>query len=371
MTTADPAATSSTTRQPGCLVHYIASAAAWLWRWNGDQAGQRPLRGRFTAHLALLFVAMLLPLLGSMHWNSVVIFASEAAEIALLQTTNDEAATNGQTPRLSYMINNRAAIARRADPHTSIPDRPRLEIVTYTVQPGDTTQSIAEQFGLQPTTLMWSNREIERAPDLLRVGQQLIILPLDGAYHTVEEDDTLESLAEKYSVTVEAITACPFNTLPTDGTLAVGAPLIIPDGTKPYTPRTVTAYSGPIPESVQAAGVFRWPTSGYVSQSYWYGHRAIDIANDVGTAVVSADGGYVSFAGWTDVGYGYLIVVDHDNGYQTYYAHLSNIFVIEGQAVTAGQVLGAMGSTGNSTGPHLHFEIRYNQYPTNPLIYLP
>jgi murein DD-endopeptidase MepM/ murein hydrolase activator NlpD len=97
----------------------------------------------------------------------------------------------------------------------------------------------------------------------------------------------------------------------------------------------------------------------------------VDIANAIGAAIVASDSGYVSFAGWTDIGYGYLIVVDHANGYQTYYAHLNDIYVIEGQAVDAGQVIGAMGSTGNSTGPHLHFEVRYGGYPTNPLVYLP
>jgi murein DD-endopeptidase MepM/ murein hydrolase activator NlpD len=170
---------------------------------------------------------------------------------------------------------------------------------------------------------------------------------------------------------VNAIVNCPFNSISDSGELPVGEKLIVPGGTKPYTAREVTTYDGPIPEDVSGTGMFYWPTSGVLTQGYWYGHRAIDIGASVGTAVAAADGGYVSFTGWTDVGYGYLIVVDHANGYQTYYAHLSNIFVSEGETVYAGQVIGAVGSTGNSTGPHLHFEIRYNGYPTNPLIYLP
>jgi len=90
-----------------------------------------------------------------------------------------------------------------------------------------------------------------------------------------------------------------------------------------------------------------------------------------GSAVMATDGGFISFAGWTDVGYGYLIVVDHGNGFATYYGHLSNIYVAEGQAVERGQVIGAAGNTGNSTGPHLHFEVRRYGAQQNPRAYLP
>jgi murein DD-endopeptidase MepM/ murein hydrolase activator NlpD len=110
---------------------------------------------------------------------------------------------------------------------------------------------------------------------------------------------------------------------------------------------------------------------GYISQGYWYAHRAIDVAAPTGTAVRAADSGYVSFAGWTDIGYGYLIVIDHGNGFSTYYAHLSNFYVAPGQAVERGQVIAAVGNTGWSTGPHTHFEIRYGGVPQNPRAYLP
>ncbi len=266
----------------------------------------------------------------------------------------------------------RMGIARQAQAHTAIPDRPRLEIITYTVQAGDTADKIAVSFGLQPTTLLWSNPEMEKMPDLLRVGQVLTILPLDGAYYTVGVSDTLQSIADVYSVDVNAIANCPFNEIPQGGILAEGLQLVVPGGTKPYESRDViTAYDGPVPEDAQVLGLFSWPTSGVLTQGYWYGHRAIDIGGFIGEAIRASDGGYVSYAGWTDIGYGYLIVLDHQNGFQTYYAHLSNILVDEGQTVAATQVIGEMGSTGNSTGPHLHFEIRYDGYPTNPLIYLP
>jgi murein DD-endopeptidase MepM/ murein hydrolase activator NlpD len=110
---------------------------------------------------------------------------------------------------------------------------------------------------------------------------------------------------------------------------------------------------------------------GRLTQGYWYGHRAIDIGAPTGSAILAADGGFVSFAGWTDVGYCYLVVIDHANGFVTYYAHLSKIYVYVGQPVERGQVVGAAGSTGWSTGPHLHFEVRYYDTQQNPRAYLP
>ncbi|MGD1996083.1 MAG: M23 family metallopeptidase, partial [Anaerolineae bacterium] len=268
--------------------------------------------------------------------------------------------------------NNWGPVLRKADPRTIIPERPRLDVVTYTVQAGDTVQAIASRFGLDPTTIMWSNPAVEDAPDLLHVGQEIVILPIDGARHTVEEGDTLESIAEEYSVDVSAVVDCEYNHLnPESLAIEPEMELVIPGGEKPYVPRVVTSYTGPIPEGARGTGLFQWPVLGYISQGYWYGHRALDVAAPIGTAVRATDGGFVSFAGWTDVGYGYLVVIDHANGFATYYAHLSNFYVTAGQAVDRGQVIAAVGSTGHSTGPHLHFEIRYDYIQQNPRAYLP
>lgn len=355
-------------------VRFFAQIAAWVWRWNGDRVGQRPLLGRLAAHTAVVLILLCFMLLGSLQLETITA-ASEAADAALLGNINASSITDeitGVTARSYYRQLNQSRIVREAQSFTAIPERPRLEILMYTVQVGDTAESIANQFGLQPTTLMWSNPEMEKAPDLLRVGQVLTILPMDGAYYTVEENDTLEAIAEKYKVEVSAIRDCTFNTLLQDEeSLLVGLRLVIPGGSKPYETRQVTAYGGPVPTQVSGQGRFFWPAAGVITQGYWYGHRAIDIGATQGAAILAADSGYISFAGWTDIGYGYLLVVNHRNGFETYYAHLSNFFVTEGQVVSAGQVIGAMGNTGNSTGPHLHFEIRYNGYPTNPWIYLP
>lgn len=353
------------------LVRFCARLAVRVWRWHGDYEGQRPLVGRLASHGAVGLILVLLVILSKVQFDPIV-SASQAAETLTLRTGGLAARPLATSFSKSYYRSNAyTRIARQAEAHTAIPERPRLEIITYIVQAGDTAEVIAAAFGLQPTTLLWSNPEMEKKPDLLQVGQVLTILPLDGVYHTVASGDTLESLAETYKVTVADIVNCPFNTVSAGEQLVVGDKLIVPGGTKPYTAREVTAYEGPVSSEATGAGIFYWPTAGVLTQGYWYGHRAIDIGGAVGTAIVASDSGYVSFAGWTDIGYGYLIVLDHANGFQTYYAHLSQIYVTEGETVYAGAVIGAMGNTGNSTGPHLHYEIRYNGYPTNPLIYLP
>jgi len=375
------------------LARLIAILVTRAWQLAADWRGMRPLLSRTTAHLTVLLLAGFVFLLRDAPFQAVArewssnprppIAASLVASslttdphnIASMKEVEDASGLLQVTVRDLQGTGGQALgpalLTRRADPRTIIPQRPRRGVITYTVQPGDTVQSIADAFGLQPTTLMWSNPAVEMAPDLLRIGQELIILPVDGVYHTVEEGDTLESIAEKYKVEVSAIVELSYNHLEPPYTLEEGMKLIVPGGKKPYTPKKVTNYTGPVPQGARGTGRFQWPVLGVITQSYWWGHRALDIAAPTGSAVLAADGGFISFAGWTDIGYGYLIVVDHANGFATYYAHLSNIYVTVGQAVSRGQVIGAVGNTGNSTGPHLHFEVRYNGAQQNPWAYLP
>lgn len=384
------------------LQHLFARTVAWTatraWQVTADWRAVRPIISRASAHLAILVLAIAAILFSGLHLptreplvNAKRMDAapaepaatggdtlSELSSIALNTLPNasagSEVVTSSFTSSESFVQwgNDDTTIVRIAQPHTEIPERPRLDVVTYAVQPGDTVQSIADSFGLQPTTILWSNPKLEELPDLIRIGQEVVILPLDGAYHTVAEDDTLESIAEKYKVEVDAITSMPLNNLrPPLFQIQEGAKLIVPGGTKPYVPRRVTSYAGPIPSNARGTGAFVWPVSGTITQGYWWGHRAIDIGAPTGSAAMASDGGYVSFVGWTDIGYGYLIILDHANGYSTYYAHLSQMYVMLGQEVSRGQVIGAVGSTGNSTGPHLHLEIRYNGIEQNPLVYLP
>ena len=263
------------------------------------------------------------------------------------------------------------------------PVESRQMIVTYTVRSGDTIEAIAARFGILPTTLIWSNQDVEDAPDKLQVGQVLNVLPLNGIYYTIEDGDNPAAIAEKFKAKPEDILLSPLNGLQTNANLIAGTKIVIPSGVKPFKARVVEAsnnsngnagtyaYSAPAPAYAGATGNFLWPAAAsYVSQGFWWGHRALDIAASVGVPIYASDSGCVSYAGWSSAGYGYMVILNHGNGFQTLYGHMSQFYVDAGQCVNRGAVIGAMGSTGNSTGPHLHFEIRVNGVPDNPYYYL-
>lgn len=255
----------------------------------------------------------------------------------------------------------------------SVPRRTaRTSVMTYRVQPGDTLLGIAQKFGLEGNSLVWANEKLGDNPDFLRIGQELYILPLDGAYHTVAQGGTLERIAATYKIEPSAISGFGGNDLEPPYTLTAGQKLIIPGGIKPYVPRKVYAYRGTVPKDAKkGTGQLVWPMSGYITQRFWEGHRAIDIGAAKGTAVVASDSGYVAVAQWSDAGYGRMLIIDHGNGYQTLYAHLDVYYVEPGQSVGKGQKIGLCGTTGRSTGPHLHFETITNGVRRNPFIYLP
>ena len=259
-------------------------------------------------------------------------------------------------------------------PFTIVPERGREEVEVYTVEPGDTVLAIAEKFGIFPETIQWSNPELEKNPDLLRIGDELRILPINGLVHTVKAGDTLSSIATKYKTSVDNIIGYIANDIEDAATpLVVGTELVVPEGSKPYVAQQVMAYSGPIPSNAfKGSGVFTWPASGSVTQRHWSGHRAVDVGSWNGAPIKASDSGYVVSAGggWNG-GYGNHVVIDHGNGFTTLYAHLNSIFVRAGENVSRGEQIGTAGNTGNSTGPHLHFEIRYQGVPQNPFGYLP
>ncbi len=253
---------------------------------------------------------------------------------------------------------------------TEISEKPRGEMLTYTVQPGDTVSNIADKFGVSEDTIRWANN---LKNDKLKANQGLSIPPVSGVVHTVKSGETVWSIAEKYSAGAQGIVDYPFNTFVNDEkfTLAVGQTLIVPDGVMPKEKPVYLAQTTPDAGSVTATGQFVWPASGRITQSYSWYHRAIDIANQAGPEILAADSGKVVGAGsplgW---GYGNHVIIDHGNGYQTLYAHLSKVYVREGQTVNRASAIGKMGSTGRSTGVHLHFEISQNGTKLNPLDYL-
>ena len=257
-------------------------------------------------------------------------------------------------------------------PLVAAPQQVRTWVITYNVQPGDNVSSIAQRFGLQTTSVLWANDRLANNPDYLQIGQEVLILPVDGALHVVTKSDTIEAIARTYNVDPATITSFPGNNLGEDETLTVGERLVVPGGQKPYQPHRVSSYSGAVPaDAGRGSGRFGWPISGYVSQQYWSQHRAIDIAASKGTPIYAADSGFVSVVQYSNSGYGNMIMVDHRNGYVTLYAHLSIVGVDTGQSVNKGQLIGYCGSTGKSNGTQLHFEVIENGVKRNPFVYLP
>ncbi len=233
------------------------------------------------------------------------------------------------------------------------------QISKYVVRKGDTVSSIAKMYGVTSNTIIWANNLSSLS---LKEGQSLIILPVSGTLHTVANGDTLKSIAKKYKADVGEISQ--FNGLDSNSSLVVGDTIVIPDG------EGTARISGAKP-SVQGnpyrggsgpnyVGYYIRPIIGGIRTQGLHGYNAVDIGTCVGTTLYAAAAGQIIIAktyGWNG-GYGKYIVISHYNGTQTVYGHLSQVFVNEGDVVYQGQIIGLTGNTGNSTGPHLHFEVR-------------
>ncbi|MCQ3972060.1 MAG: hypothetical protein DPW09_01295 [Anaerolineae bacterium] len=358
--------------QPGLLgLKFRQMAQAQFKKFTKNEGLSR----RVSAHLIIILLVALAISLRNISWTQPNIGALRPPQSAPVELVAPAVIDLERSLALPSQLSNfqKDLIIPAAVPHTIIPERARKEISTYVVQPGDTVFNIALKFGLAPETITWSNHELEDNPDLLQIDQELVILPVNGVYHQVGGEDTIESIAAAYQVEPAAIIAYSLNKLDVDNPeIKSGQWLVVPGGVKPFVPRNVVAYTGPVPEGAAAgSGTFGWPASGVIFQDFWSGHPGIDIADELGTPVVAADAGYVVSADWDNTGYGYTIVVDHGNGFQTLYAHLQAFYVEVGANVTKGQPLGEMGSSGNSTGPHVHFEIRQGTVQRNPHGFLP
>jgi murein DD-endopeptidase MepM/ murein hydrolase activator NlpD len=279
---------------------------------------------------------------------------------------------------------------------TTIPTRSRGDLTTYTVVQGDNLFGIAEKYGLEPESVLFFNIvQLDDNPSKLEIGMVLNIPPVDGVPHTYKSGESLIAIAEQYETTPASIVDWPSNNLDPYETnlenpnIPDGTVLVIPGGKREprdWGPPAVTrenaasaayygaGHCGAIYTGAIGNGTFVWPSvAGYLSGFDWNPplHNGIDIAGAEGNAIYAADGGVVVYAGWSDHGYGNLLVIDHGNGWQTAYAHLASIGAGCGASVSQGQVVAALGNTGNSSGAHLHFEINLSGFgKVNPWDYV-
>lgn len=290
-------------------------------------------------------------------------------------------------------------VSRLAMPYTNVPTRPRQKIIKYTVQSGDSVIGIAEKFGLEPQTILWGNYNVlADDPHSLYPGQELNILPINGVYYEWKGDISFEDWAKFFGVTAQDIIDYPGNNLNPDTVGNYANPnipkdtwLIIPGGKREFTtwylpvgssreePATARNWGagacGPISGGAVGYGTYVWPTPHHFLSGYDYSpgsnHWGIDLDGETGDPIYATDAGVVVYSGWNDYGYGNMIMIDHGNNWQSLYAHLESLWVGCGESVGQGQTIAAMGSTGKSSGSHLHFEIMHGISKVNPWDFLP
>jgi murein DD-endopeptidase MepM/ murein hydrolase activator NlpD len=277
-------------------------------------------------------------------------------------------------------------------PFTIIPDRPRSEVIQYTAVQGDTIYTIAERFKLQPESIGWSNPR--RYIGVLRPGDPVNIPPVDGVYIQIVGSKTIADYAAQYRVDAFAIVDSEYNDLfgtPPETILPSGSWIFIPGGVgeeitwnpgvtveesgsrRGYVASFAPGDPGSCSNVSNPGGGAGWadplPGSTFV-RGFSSIHTGVDLSASTGTPIRAANSGAVIFSGLNTWGYGYTVVLVH-GPFLTLYGHMSDIYVGCGQLVSAGQVIGAVGSTGNSSGPHLHFEIWNGSTKSDPLATLP
>ncbi len=254
------------------------------------------------------------------------------------------------------------------DPATPLTNVSQVKLVTYTVRDGDTLSSIARMFNTDADSIASLNDLA--SPDRISVGKEISIMAnASGVVTKVASGDTLSDIASAYGISVNDIMQA--NNLSSADDIQVGQTLLLP-GAKPGVRRPQVVSRG--------SSSFIWPAEGSITSVFGWRihpvtgeeqvHEGIDIANSTETEVHAAGSGTVTFAGWYG-GYGRLIIISHGDGIETRYGHLSGYEVSQGDYVSAGELIGYLGSSGTATGPNLHFEVRLNGTPVNPRDYLP
>lgn len=395
---------SESDREPGQSEGEERKSSRLLAAWESiTQAGLGEVVFRLGTHI--LSVALVLIVIWAMRVfylraqedNSQA--SNRAAFAAPLPSATPTEAPPGLPEFAGGGFSIRYGITRLALLHTDLPAKPRTEVMTYTVETGDTIFGIAEKFNLNPETILWGNYYIlVDDPHNLQPGQELNILPLNGTYHKWSAGEGLNGVAKGYNVTADVIVNYEGNHLDpavigdyAKPNIEPGTMLIVPGGTRAFVTWSAPRISrdnpgvakvlgpgscGTVMDGAVGTGAFIWPADSHYLSGFDYSpstnHSGIDIAGRTGNPIYASDSGVIVYAGWNNWGYGYVVVIDHGYGWQTLYAHMSSIGVGCGQSVYQGGVIGAIGSTGNSTGAHLHFELLHESYgKVNPWDFLP
>jgi murein DD-endopeptidase MepM/ murein hydrolase activator NlpD len=351
-----------------------------------------------TLVLSLIFVLVVVWFMQSFYLEQALeAFSQPQAEVLAAPLEPPEAASQVSYVPDLISSNATAGVTRKTWLYTNIPTRARVDMITYTVEQGDSVFGIAEKFSLKPETVLWSNTNaLQDDPHRLQVGQELNVMPVDGTLHKWSQGENLQKVAEYYGVQAATIIEWPGNNFNIyesniDGsTIDPGTLLIVPGGRRgliDYGPPRISredpaiartygpGHCGSVVEGIVGDGVFIWPTTDNFLSGYDYNpsgnHSGIDIAGDTGNPVYAADDGVVVYSGWSYSGYGNLIVIDHGNDWQSLYAHLNDYYVGCGESIYTGTIIGTVGNSGNSAGDHLHFELMYVTAKVNPWNFLP
>lgn len=251
-------------------------------------------------------------------------------------------------------------IATRSPEPSLTPVYKRTEIGTYLVKQGDTPSEIARAHGINLNTLLWANELSING--YIRPGDELIILPFDGLVHTVRSGETVGAIAARYGSTIEEVLT--YNDIESSAFIVIGQNIMIPGGKKPIisAPRSYASSYGSLPS---LNDYFMRPTDGRLSQGL-HRYNAVDIAGGCWKPIYAAASGSVRIAsgnGRWNGGFGNFVSIEHSNGTSTLYAHMIQVLSYGGQNVNKGEILGYTGSTGRSTGCHLHWEVRGAENP--------
>ena len=274
----------------------------------------------------------------------------------LLQSANSPLSNKNNTASTLAMVDGSAFTNENNSLDGSLNDVDATsdQISLYTVRNGDTIPTIAKMFGVTPNTIYWANDLKVGAK--LKPDQVIIILPISGIKYTVKKGDSINSLAKKFKADAGEIVS--FNSIDTEAGLTVGQEIIIPNAEVVATSKTTSS-------GQSTSGYFRRPINGGIKTQGLHGHNGVDLASYYGAPILAAADGEVIISrsgGWNG-GYGNYVVIRHSNGMQTLYGHMSQNLVSAGEHVAKGQQIGKMGSTGQSTGTHLHFEVRGGKNP--------